>query len=115
MMSIIINEVNFDDVIEDARKAVKNIAIKDWSSIQDLITNIARGMVDDVEFIAKKKLSGEFNEYDARAFLDDNNIVIRIRLRAVLIKSLELVEKVWNAMAEIFRDAINRAIGWVIL
>lgn len=114
-MSIIINEVNFDDVIEDARKAVKNIAIKDWSSIQDLITNIARGMVDDVEFIAKKKLSGEFNEYDARAFLDDNNIVIRIRLRAVLIKSLELVEKVWNAMAEIFRDAINRAIGWVIL
>lgn len=54
MMSIIINEVNFDDVIEDARKAVKNIAIKDWSSIRDLITNIARGMVDDVEFIAKR-------------------------------------------------------------
>lgn len=115
MMARTINGVNFDDVIKDAEKAVKNIAINDWGSIKDLITNIARGMVDDVEFIAAKKSSGEFNEYDARAFLDDNNIVIRIRLRAVLMKSLELVEKVWNAMAEIFRDAINRAIGWTIL
>ncbi|ENO7812559.1 hypothetical protein ACB524_004400 [Salmonella enterica] len=115
MMSRVINGVNFDDVIDDAEQAVKEIVINNWSGIKDLITNIARGMVDDVEFIAQKKISGEFNEYDARAFLDDNNIVARIRLRAVLIKSLELVEKVWNAIAEIFRDAINHAIGWVIL
>ena len=66
-------------------------------------------------FLAKKKLSGEFNEEDSKVFMDDQKMLARIRLRSIAIITLQLAERIWNAIADVFRVAINKAIGWDVL
>ncbi|MDH3602402.1 MAG: hypothetical protein OEU26_22535, partial [Candidatus Tectomicrobia bacterium] len=64
---------------------------------------------------AQKKASGEYNENDARVFLEDQKMLARIRLRSVAIITLQLAEQIWNAVTSVFRTAINQALGWNIL
>ncbi len=110
-----INGVNFDDVIAEALKAAKGVLTDNWDEAQDIVENIAKGLANDVVFITKKKLSGEFNEDDARVFLEDQKIVARVRLRSIAIITLQIAERAWNAIAAVFGKAINTAIGWTIL
>jgi hypothetical protein len=112
---VTINSVNFDDVIRDAIKAANAIATENWEQIRDIVENIANGLVNDVEFIAKKKLQGEFNEDDARVYLEDQKMLARVRLRSIAIITLQIAERIWNAVAEIFRSAIKTALGWTII
>ena len=111
----VINNVDFSNVVDDALAAAKAVVTDNWSEVRDVVKNIADGIVRDVEFIAKKKASGEFNEDDARVFLEDQKMLARIRIRSIAIMTLQLVERVWNAIADVFRTAINNAIGWVLL
>ncbi len=110
-----INNVDFDVVIQDALTAAKGVVDQDWDKIKDLVENFAKGMVNDVEFIAKKKLSGEFNEDDARAYLEDQKILARTRVRSIAIVSLQLAQSIWNAVAQVFSTAIKKALNWTIL
>lgn len=110
-----INTVDFDKVIEDALLAAKAVVTDNWAEVRDIVENIGKGLVNDVEFIAKKKLSGEFNEDDARIYLEDQKMVARTRLRSIAIISLQLAERIWNAVAEVFSTAIQSAIGWAVL
>lgn len=110
-----INKVDFDKVLKDALAAAKAVVTDNWPEIKDIVENIGKGLVNDVEFIAKKKLSGEFNEDDARIYLEDQKMVARTRLRSVAIISLQLAERIWNAVAEVFRAAIQNAIGWAVI
>ena len=110
-----INNVNFDDVAKEALAAAKGIAMENWKSINDILQNIAQSLINDVEFIAAKKATGEFNEDDARAWLDDQKMVARLRLRSLAIIGLQTAENIWNAMAGVFSKAINDALGWKIL
>ena len=110
-----INGVNFDDVVKDALVAAEAVIGANWSDIRDIVQNIANGLVNDVTFIAQKKATGEFNEDDARTWLEDQKMVARIRLRSVAIITLQLAERILNAMIEVFNSAIKKAIGWSIV
>lgn len=110
-----INDVNFDEVVKDALEAAKAIVTDNWDEVRDIVENIAKGLANDAVFIAKKKASGEFNEDDARVYLEDQKMLARVRLRSVAIITLQIAERIWNAIAGIFRDAINTALGWTII
>lgn len=114
-MMTTINGVNFDDVVDESVNAAKLVVNDNWDQIKDIIKNVGDGLTNDVSFIAKKKKSGEFNEDDAKVFMDDQKMLARIRLRSVAIITLQLAERIWNAIADVFRKAINTAIGWTVL
>ncbi len=110
-----INNVNFDDVVNEALKAAQIVLSDNWDEARDIVENIAKGLVNDVSFIAKKKLSGEFNEDDARVYLEDQKMLARVRLRSLAIITLQIAERVWNAIADVFRTAIKTALKWLLL
>lgn len=112
-----INGVDFSQVSKDALAAAK-VALNDektWAKLKDIINNLSEGLTKDVQLIAKRKLSGEFNEDDARAYIEDQKTIARIRIRSIAIIGLQLAENIWNAIAEVFGKAINKALGWTLL
>lgn len=110
-----INKVDFDEVVDEALKAAKAVFSDNWDQARDIIENIAKALANDVSFIAKKKLSGEFNEDDARIYLEDQKMLARVRLRSIAIISLQIAENIWNAIADVFRQAIQKALDWTLL
>jgi hypothetical protein len=112
---VTVNTVDFDDVMKDALKAAEAVVTSDWNEVRDIVESIAKGLTNDVEFIAKKKLEGVFNEDDARVYLEDQKMLARVRLRSLAIITLQIAERIWNAIAEVFRSAINSALGWAII
>jgi hypothetical protein len=112
---MIINDVDFDVVIQDAIKAAKKVVTEGWDELEDIVDNIGKSIANDVAFVAKKKLSGEFEESDAKVFMDDQKIVARMRLRSLAIITLKIAEDIWNAIINVFNTAINKAIGWTLL
>jgi hypothetical protein len=110
-----IKGVDFDAVVRDAVEASKEVADASWDQARDIIENIANGLVNDVSFIAKKQLSGEFDEEDARVYLEDQKTLARMRLRSLAIITLKIAERIWNAIAKVFQGAINQALGWTLL
>jgi hypothetical protein len=114
----VINDVDFGEVIKQALAAAK-VALNDkntWSSLKDIVQNISDGFVADIKFIAKKKLSGEFNENDAKIYFEDQKIIARVRIRSLAIITLQIAERILNAVADIFRAAINTALGgWILI
>ncbi len=110
-----INGVDFGKVVDDAVTAAKGVVTDNWDEVQEIVKNIGESLSNDIEFIAKKKLSGEFNEEDAKVFLEDQKMLARIRLRSVAIITLQIAERIWNAIAGVFRTAINSALGWSLL
>ena len=113
----IINGVDFSTVAREAIAAAKSAANDPvaWKSLQDIVKNITDGLKADVPLIAKRKISGEFNENDAAVFMEDQKMVARIRIRSLSIIGLQIAENIWNAIASVFRTAINKAIGWTVL
>ncbi|HEY1288492.1 MAG TPA: hypothetical protein VH934_01380 [Xanthobacteraceae bacterium] len=114
-MATTINGVDFDKVGSDALAAAKSVIASNLPQVEDIVKNIAQALVNDVVFLEKKKALGEFNENDAKVFMEDQKVVARIRLRSVAIINLQLAERIWNAIADVFRTAINKAIGWMVL
>lgn len=116
-MGHIINGVDFGLVarqaVAAARTAAGNPAI--WNSLKDIIKNITDSLKADVQVIARRQLSGEFNEADAGIFMEDQKMVARMRIRSVAIIGLQLAEQIWNAIAQVFRAAIQTALGWVVI
>lgn len=110
-----INGVNFSDVLDEAVLAAKAVITENWGELEGIIKNIGKGLVNDIHFVAEKKVTGEFNQDDARVFMDDQKMLARIRLRSVAMITLQLAERIWNAISNVFRTAINTAIGWDIL
>jgi hypothetical protein len=112
-----INAVDFRQVSRDAVNAARDVVldVNAWKELKDIVRNISDSLAADVCLIAKRKLTGEFNEDDARVFLEDQKMVARIRIRSVAIIGLHRAEDVWNAIATVFRSAIQRAIGWTII
>lgn len=112
-----INGVDFGIVAREAVEAARCVVgdPQAWRALRDIVANISDSLTADVRLIATRKLSGEFNEYDARIFIEDQKMVARIRLRSVAIIGLQKAEQVWNAVAAVFRRAIEAAIGWTIL
>jgi hypothetical protein len=114
-MMAIIEGIDFSIVADEALEAAKNAVVGDWDEMQDLVENIGRSLISDVSFLVTKKATGEFNEDDAKVFMEDQKMLARIRLRSIAIMTLQLVERVWNAIANVFRAAIKNAIGWTVL
>ncbi|MBL7186554.1 MAG: hypothetical protein ISS70_09520 [Phycisphaerae bacterium] len=110
-----VNSVDFGKVINDAVVAARAVITDNWDQVQEIVKNIGKSLTNDVVFIAKKKVSGEFNEGDAKVFLEDQKMLARIRLRSIAIITLQLAERIWNAIANVFRTAINTALGWTLL
>jgi hypothetical protein len=113
-----INGVNFNSVTKDALTAAQTV-LNDpatWTSLKDIIQNVSDGFVADTQFLAKKQLSGEFNEDDARVYLEDQKTIARVRIRSLAVITLQIAENVLNAVLDVFRKAINTALnGWVVL
>ena len=112
---MVINGVDFDDVAKEAFEAAKNASDTSWDELSDIVENIAKGITSDVEFIVKKKAKDEFDESDAKIFMDDQKTVARMRLRSVAIITLKTAELIWNAITTVFNTAINKAIGWKVI
>jgi hypothetical protein len=110
-----INGVDFDEVVKEALSAAEKVATGNWSSLRDIVNNVAQGLVNDAEFIATKKATGEFNESDARMWLDDQKMVARMRIRSLAIITMQIAESIWNAVAGVFNAAIQKALGWSVL
>jgi hypothetical protein len=110
-----INGVDFEKVTQTALDAAKIVLKKDYGAAEDILKNIADALTADVDFLAKKKLTGEFNEADARIYLEDQKMVARVRLRSLATVTLQTAEDAWNAVALVFRDAIKTALGWEVL
>lgn len=110
-----INNVDFDVVTKDAIKAAKDIITEGCDELSDIVENIGKNIANDVAFVAKKQASGEFEESDAKIFMEDQRIVARMRLRSIAIITLKIAEDIWNAIVNIFNTAINKAIGWTLL
>ncbi|MEW8015296.1 MAG: hypothetical protein AB2807_11100 [Candidatus Sedimenticola endophacoides] len=45
----------------------------------------------------------------------DQALLARMRLRSVAIVTLQLAERIWRAIADVFSRAINSALGWSLL
>ncbi len=114
-MTAIINGVDFEQVKNSAIEAATAIVTANRNELRDIISNISEGLKNDIEFIAAKKECGEFNETDARVFLEEQKLLARIRLRSMGIITLQSAESVWNAIAGVFSCAIQKALGWNIL
>lgn len=112
---VTINNVDFNDVIEDALEAAKAVVTDNWDEVRDIVENIAKGLVNDVAFIAKKKAEGVFNEDDARVYLEDQKMLARVRLRSLAIITLQIAERIWNEIAKVFQTAIKKALDWTII
>lgn len=112
-----INGVDFSEVSKAALAAAQAAANNEaaWKNLKDIVKNISDGITKDVQLIAKRKLSGEFNERDAKAFLEDQKMVARMRIRSVAIIGLQLAEDIWNAIAKVFRGAVSKAVGWDLI
>lgn len=112
-----INAVDFSAVTRDALNAARAVLADGsvWASLKDIVQNIADGLIADVKFLAKKKLSGEFDEGDAKIYLEDHRLVARARIRSIAIISLQAAEKILNAVLDVFRVAIRQAIGWTVV
>lgn len=109
-----INSVDFDAVIKDAIKAAKAVAGTNWPALKDYVENIGRGIANDTFFLKKKKDGGEFDEEDAKMFMEDQKILARMRLRSLAIITMQIAEDIINAIVDVFRSAINSAIGWKV-
>jgi len=112
---MIINNVDFDVTIKEAIAAVKLVTNEGWDELIDIVENIGKSLASDVAFVAKKKLSGEYEEMDAKVFMEDQKTVARMRLRSIAIITLKIAEQIWNTIIKVFNTAINTAIGWTIL
>ncbi|MCB1955052.1 MAG: hypothetical protein KDG55_05215 [Rhodocyclaceae bacterium] len=112
-----INGVDFRQVGRDALAAARAVVDDPdtWGSLKDIVANVTEGLTRDVKLIARRKDSGEFNEDDARVFIEDQKMIARIRIRSVAIVGLQLAEDIWNAVAEVFRAAIRKALDWSVL
>lgn len=116
-MATTINGVNLSQVGKEALTAAR-VLLDDpatWKSLKDILQNVADGLTADIRFIARKKLGGEFNEDDARVYLEDQKTIARVRIRSVAIITLQIAERVLNAVLDVFRLAVQRAIGWTVL
>ena len=82
-----INAVDFRQVSRDAVNAARDVVldVNAWKELKDIVRNVSDSLAADVCLIAKRKLTGEFNEDDARVFLEDQKMVARIRIRSVAI------------------------------
>lgn len=110
-----INNVDFDEVGKAAMEAAKAVAKSNWPKLADIVDNISRGIANDVLFLERKKTSGEFDESDARIFIEDQKIVSRMRLRSVAIITMQIAEDILNAIIGVFQIAIKKALNWSIL
>lgn len=109
-----INGVDFDTVMKDAIKAAKAVVDTDWPVLQGYVENIGRSIANDTLFLKQQQDSGEFDEADARMFMEDQKIVARMRLRSLTIISMQAAEDIINAITGVFKSAINNALGWQV-
>lgn len=109
-----INDVDIGNVVKEAMAAAKETGVSNWADIKDIVKHISDNMLSDLKYVAKKKLTGEFDEYDGKIFLEDQKMVARTRLRAIAIITLKTAERILNAIVEVFRGAASTALGWDI-
>lgn len=109
-----INGVDFGKVLNEAIDAARQAASGNWSSIKDIVDNIGKAMINDIEHVANQKANGTLDEYGAKIFMEDQKIVARVRLRSVAIMTAQLAENVLNAMIDVFKTAVDQALGWTI-
>lgn len=114
-MSAIINGVDFDVVTADAIKAVKAIIQEDWPAVQATVFNLGQRMASNAVFVQRQLADGQLDAAGADALLQDQIIIARMHLRAVAIITLQLADAILDAMANVFKAAINRALGWDLL
>lgn len=112
---VTINNVDFGVVVGEALEAARAVASDNWDQLEGVVSELADAMANDVAFVAEKMATGEFNEDDAAAYMEDQITLARVRLRSAGIVSLQIAERIWNAVADVFRGAINTAIGVPIL
>ena len=110
-----INGVDFDAVGKQALDAVRVVLVRNFDQASDIVESVVEAMERDVVFLAKKKASGELNEMDARDYMDQQRILLRMRLTAIPEIGLLAAQQAWNAIAGVFRSAILSALGWTAL
>jgi hypothetical protein len=110
----VINNVDIGNVVKEAMSAAKETGVSDWASIKDVVKHISDNMLSDLKYVAKKKFSGEFDEFDGKIFLEDQKMVARTRLRSIAIMTLKTAERILNAIVDVFKGAANTALGWDI-
>lgn len=109
-----LNDIDIGNVVKEAMTAAKETGVSNWADIKDVVKHISDNMLSDLKYVAKKKLTGEFDEYDGKIFLEDQKMVARTRLRSIAIVTLKTAERILNAIVEVFRGAANKALGWDI-
>lgn len=109
-----LNNIDVGDVLADAMTSAKQAAKSNWPEVSELVDNIARSILVDLDYIARQKLLGQIDEYGAKIFLEDQRMVARARLRALAIVTLQLAEDIINAMLSVFNAATQKALGWVL-
>lgn len=110
-----INGVDFDLVTKDAIEAAKKVVTGGIAELDDIVKNIGDSLSSDIEFVAKKIANDEFEESDAKLFMEDQKIVARMRLRSIAIITMKMAEDIWNKIVGVFNKAIEDAIGFAIL
>lgn len=112
---MIINNVNFQAVMD---KVVTQIVQEHLDSEEDMrkvIEYIGKDMFSDIAFLTEKQQSGEYEENDARVFMDDQKLIARLRLRNLPSVDTAQANRAWQVIADEFSFAISRAIGWQVL
>tara|TARA_R110002126_G_scaffold63511_5_gene162680 strand:- start:340 stop:690 length:351 start_codon:yes stop_codon:yes gene_type:complete len=110
----ILNNIDVGDVLADAMTSAKQAAQSNWPVVSDMVDNIARSILIDLDYIARQKLLGQIDEYGAKIFLEDQRMVARARLRSLAIVTLQLAEAIINAILRVFNTAAQKALGWVL-
>ena len=114
-MSTIINGVDFDVVTADAIKAVKAVIQEDWPALQATVVSLAQRMASNALFVQRQLADGKLDAAGADALLQDQTIIARMHLRTFAIITLQLADAILDAMVNVFKTAINRALGWNLL
>ncbi len=112
---MIINNVNFNAVLDGIITTVTRENQTSREEIRRVIEHIGRDMFSDIAFINEKQKSGEYEENDARIFMDDQKLIARLRLRNLPSIDISQANRLWTVVADEFSFAISRAIGWQVL
>ena len=110
-------DLNFDPdaVLKEAVGAAKAaISGTDWAEIKEYVKKSAKDLVNAGIQVQKLKLTGKINEDEAKSLIEEEKIVVRMKLRAIAGVTLLTVQNALNAVLQVLRDSLNAAIGWRI-
>lgn len=107
--------LHFDDLFKKMVDAAKESFKKKWPTIRDLATSSAKTLAQNIVDIEEMRLKGSITEEQAKLKMELQKNAFKTVLLTEEGIGLLVVESALNAMLTAVKDAVNAAIGFILL